>query len=245
LNLSLCLPFYRNQEMLAEQYRVWSCYPEAVKAKLEIVLVDDGSPQPAVDVPRPYGLPRLRIYRALDDRPWHQHGCRNLAAKEADGPWLGMTDMDHVWPAESLERLLARLETAEDKTAFRFRRVDAPFMKPTVDGHGRPKLHVNSFAITKAHFWTLGGYDEDLIGYGTDGYFRRRLGRFTDLRDISIIRYPREVIPDASSRPDTPMDPRVFRNAGRQSARNQVTLHRKRRTGEGPTVLAFPWERVL
>lgn len=247
-DLSLCLPFYRNPLMLAEQFRVWSAYPEDLKAQIEIVLVDDGSPEPALEVPRPDGLPPLRIYRVLKDIPWHQHGARNLAAKEAAGPWLLLTDMDHVVPAESLRDLFTVLACAGRADVFTFFRRDAPHGVPTTDGRGQLKPHVNTFALRKDHFWKVGGYDEDCVGYGTDGYFRARLNAASirrHLAGIPILRYPREVIPDASgSAPD--VDPRAFRNAGRRPVETLRNLARKRARGEcAPKTLAFAWERVL
>lgn len=245
--LSLCLPYYKNPGMLAEQFRVWAGYPYSLKAQLEIVLVDDASPQPALDVPRPDGLPPLRIYRVLEDILWHQHGARNLAAKEAACPWLFLTDIDHVVPAKTLEKLLPLLAESRYSSVYTFGRVDAPDLLPTLDGRGEKKPHCNTFAMTKAHFWTVGGYDEDCVGYGTDSYFRRRLltfGATTHLPKLHIIRYPREVIADANTTPPG-IDPKEFRAKSRRRQETKVRLQQKAQTGEGPKVLAFAWERVL
>lgn len=244
--LSLVQPYYRNPQMLAHQYATWAAYPPAAKAALEVVVVDDGSPEPAADVPRPNGLPTLRLYRVLEDRPWHQHGARNLGAHEATGPWLLLTDIDHVVSAESLAAILVLLEHADSRTAYTFYRVDAPHGLPTRNERGELKPHVNTFLLAKAHFWAVGGYDEDFVGYGTDSYFRGRLkaaGRMRHLETIAIERVPRTVIPDASSHAPG-VDPRVLRNRGRRPLENQRTLARKRRHGLGPTVLDFPWEAV-
>lgn len=238
--LSLCMAFYTNSAMLTEQYRVWAAYPEVVKRALEIVLVDDGSPDAALAVPRPDGLPPLRIYRVLEDQPWHQHGARNLAAYKAAGEWLLLTDMDHVVPARSMAALIERLSVAMPREVFTFFRVDAPTFTPKRDERGRLHPHPNTFAVRRTHFWAVGGYDEDCVGYGTDAFLRRRLdavSRVVHLDDVPVVRYSRDVIPDASTRAD--------RNAGRQTARNLQMLAEKRERQQGPTVMAFPWERVL
>jgi len=246
--IAYAMPYYKNPGMLAEQYRVWSAYPDDLKAAIEIVLVDDGSPQPAIDVLRPADLPPLRLYRVLEDRPWHQHGARNLAAHEAAAPWLLLTDMDHVVPPESLRDLLLVVAAAAPTDVFTFARVDAPDLRPTVDRHGAAKPHVNTFAIRRDHYWRVGGYDEDCVGYGTDGYFRHRLNAVSTRRHLAgvpIVRYPREVIADASScQPG--VNPRAFRDAGRRPAETARRQAAKRARGQqGPTILAFPWERVL
>jgi hypothetical protein len=233
--------------MLAEQFRVWAGYPAALKDQIEIVLVDDGSPEPARDVSRPDGLPVLRIYRVLVDRPWHQHGARNLAAREAVAPWLLLTDMDHVLPAASLASLLDVIDRASPNDVFTFHRLDAPQLSPTLNDRGEWKPHVNTYALRRAKFWRIGGYDEDAVGYGTDSYFRRRLyaeGPATHLADVPIIRYPREVIADASTCAPG-IDPRALRNAGRRSAETKARLREKAFRGERPKVLDFPWERAL
>lgn len=246
-SLSLCAPFYKNSLMLAHQYSIWASYDDRLKAQIEVVIVDDGSPSPALDVPRPEGLPALRIYRVLADIPWHQHGARNLAAKEAAAPWLFLTDMDHVLPGYTLDALLALVMVAPPDSVYTFARVDAPHGRPTLDARGERKPHANTFAINANHFWRVGGYDEDCVGYGTDGYFRSRLAassRLRHLKDLEIIRYPREVIPDASgSQPG--MDPKAFRHAGRRTVETRRRMAAKAAAKLPPKVLDFPWERVL
>jgi glycosyltransferase involved in cell wall biosynthesis len=240
--LSFVLPYYGNPGMLREQFRVWASYPARQKAQIEIVLVDDGSPEPedAARVARPMNLPFLRIYRVLEDRPWHQHAARNLGAREAIGPWLFLTDMDHVLPPASLAALLARLNY---DVVYTFPRLDAPDLTPKLKD-GLPHPHPNTFALTKRRYWEVGGYDEDCVGYGTDGFFRERLLRdrpAVHAYDVPIIRYAREVIPDASTR----TLPRKEGRDPEQRARNRALLAQKAHDGRGPTVLNFPWERVL
>jgi hypothetical protein len=233
--------------MLAKQFRVWASYAEAVKSQIEIVLVDDGSPDhPAVSVPRPDGLPSCRLYRVLVDLPWHQHGARNLAASEAEARWLFLSDMDHVLPAASVPALLDRLSSTED-ALYTFHRLDAPHLRPKVDTRGHLHPHPNTYLLTKARFWAIGGYDEDCVGYGTDGFFRDRLRAVptVHLDDVPVIRYPRDVIADASTVAPDGSDPRRFRDSARQTSRNQEMLAEKAIRGEGPSVLGFPWMREV
>ena len=99
--IALVMPYYMNGEMLRLQYRNFTSWPSRARNAIKIIIVDDGSPSdPAASVPRPYGLPELEIYRVIDDRPWHQHGARNLGAFEADREWLLLTDMDHMLEPE-------------------------------------------------------------------------------------------------------------------------------------------------
>lgn len=241
-SLSLIYPYYDNPQMLALHYGVWSQYPGDLKRKVEVLLIDDGSPlSPAIDVPRPAGLPNLRIYRVKVDIPWHQHGARNLGAKEADGQWLFMSDMDHVLPADSLRKLL---ECVNAGKIYTFARLDAWSMQPTMRPDGSPRLHPNSFAMTKALYWRIGGYDEDYCGlYGTDALFRDRAyqcGQERWLSDAPLLRYTRDIVPDASTRT-------LPRKEGRDPKAKAKIAERKFAEGRAREikVLAFAWERVL
>lgn len=240
--LSLIYPFYANPTMLREQYRIWAGYPEELKELIEVVIVDDGTPYPeaAVNVERPAGLPSLRIFRVLEDLPWHQHGARNLGAHAAAGGWLFLSDMDHVLPSPSLAALVPKLNY---EVVYTFRRLDAPTFAPTTK-NGRAHPHPNTFAMTRCRYWEVGGYDEDCTGYGTDSFFRARL--FADrqpvhLLDVPIVRYPRELVFDASTRTLPRKDGRPIGH--RQRLRALVA--QKAREGRKPTTLAFQWTRVL
>lgn len=225
--------------MLAIQYREWAAYPPDLKALIEILVVDDGSPtSPAADVPRPEGLPPFCLFRFETDIPWHQHAARNLGADRATGYWVFLSDMDHVLPAASLRKLLENVADRYD-VVYTFPRLDAPDLTPKLQ-NGKPHPHCNTFALRRSRFWDVGGYDEDLVGYGTDGYFRKRLwAKSLDvhLHDVPVVRYSRDVQPDASTRAD--------RDAARRRRENERIIAEKAASGAGPTVLATPWVQVI
>lgn len=243
--LTLIMPTYMNSRMLRLQYEGWAAWPEKLKRRVEIILVDDGSPDPAVKVKRPKGLPTLRIYRVTEDRPWHQHGARNLGADQAGEGWLLLTDMDHVLSEASAVSLLKMIDKGklDEDTIYMLDRVEADTGEPTRDGNGRPKPHPNSFVVTRDLYWKIGGYDEAFCGlYGTDSLFRARaftVGKRGHL-SIPLIRYWRDIVPDASTRT-------LPRKEGRQEGAKQAVLAAKAARGEADLVkvLQFPWERVL
>lgn len=242
--LSLVMPYYLNPEMLALQYGIWAQWPAAEKAQFEIIIVDDGSPIPAIDVPRPDGLPALSIYRVLEDRPWHQHAARNLGAHVAKGPWLLLTDMDHVLTRTAAHSLYRRLGKLDAGTAYFLHRVEADTGEPTIGSNGAPKPHPNSFVMTRDLYWRAGGYDEDYCGiYGTDGLFKARLfeeAKRGFLKHVPLVRYWRDILPDASTST-------LPRKEGRDPGAKQAVLAAKAAQGRAGqvTVLNFPWERVL
>jgi hypothetical protein len=242
--LSIVVPYYRNPTMLTEQYRIWSGYPPDLRQQIEVLIVDDGSPEPEraikVEAPPSALMPYTRIYEVLEDRPWHQHGARNLGAKEANGGWLFLTDMDHAISGASLRELLQRCNI---EVVYTFARINASDGQPKLTPNGESHPHPNIYAMPKALFWQAGGYDEDCTGYGTDSFFRRRLEHYTPfvhLRHVPIVRYGRDVIPDAST---TTLPRKEGRPVGhKRELRNMIAAKTAR--GEKPKTLDFPWRRV-
>lgn len=244
--LTLIYPYYNAPQMLATHLFSWALFPRDVLQHLAIIIVDDGSQQspalPVVEHFKDSKLP-LRLYRVKVDIPWNQHGARNLAAKEAPKGWMLMSDIDHTVPLQSIEWILhSKLDPGCFYTFKRMTRVPGGRMAPMLDKEGKPKPHPNTYLLTRNLFWNAGGYDEDFCGtYGGDGPFRRLLdktGRHVHLGNVSIVRWPREVISDASQQPE-------FRDA----YRGLYPTKFKEKGGsamEKPTTwVRFPWERLI
>lgn len=189
---TLVMAYYENPTMLAQQFAAISLLPAKLRDLLHVVIVDDGSPDyPAK--PEQIGCP-LQIWRMGVDVRWNQDACRNIGVHHAETNWLLLTDMDHLVPAATWERLLLR--RYDPGAAYRFARVSAPDLAPY-------KPHPNSWFLTRELFERAGGYDESFAGlYGTDAMFRDQIAAAaTDVVMLkeTLIRYPREVIADAST----------------------------------------------
>lgn len=232
-DLTLVLPYYENPTMLVRQQAEWSSYSDDLKSRLHVVVVDDGSPEhPARSVWKPAGLASSALYRCLVDVRWNWLFCRNLAVSKATTEWVLMTDIDHVLPATTLRSLLTR--ELNPRRAYRLSRVDAPDLTPY-------KPHPNTWLMTRVLFDRIGGYDERFSGfYGTDGEFRDRVlehAKVEMLPDL-MVRYPREVIADASTTRYGRKEPHDKPNVKRIIAeRGPSGLWETQR-------LTFPWERV-
>lgn len=195
LGLSLVIAYYENPEMLAFQYHEWAKYPEALKRRIELIIVDDGSPlNPAVAVSRPGNLPQLSIFRILQDVPWNQDAARNIGAFEAEAPWLLLTDIDHVAPPETVEALLAMEKIPE--SFYSLGRIK-------FDSNEAREPHPNSYLMGKELYWKIGGHDEDFAGiYGKDFLFRKRAQRIateTALPALALARVGTTLVPDAGT----------------------------------------------
>lgn len=217
-DLTIVLPHFQNLGMWAEQQRVWAAYPASLRAHLHVVVVDDCSPEGHWPTPSSVtvdGLASLRMYRLQDKKRWNWLACRNLGAKVATTEWVLLTDMDHGVPLETMVRLLCDVNGAGEPVkkllasdAYQFKRVTATKPWPySLRDCTEYKRHNDTWLLTKQMFFDrrIGGYDERLSGcYGTSGEFRDRViatVRANVILPEVVVRYPREVIADASTHP--------------------------------------------
>jgi hypothetical protein len=245
--VTLCVPFYRNSHMLESQLHKWQQYP----SKLQIIVVDDGSPEPAKPIIQANAsaelLSRIRLYRIMVDVPWNREEARNLAAKQAETSWLIQIDIDHVLPWADAHELLNF--QPDPKHWYRFprwrvgkadetRKKDA--LRPDVE-FGKIHPHVDSYLIRKETYMDVGGYDlafSGCLGGGSD--FLKRLEAVEEPKllpdNISLHVYTRSEVKDASdwslSR-DT--------NEGKRRARAKQASRREYEK----CAVRSPWERQL
>lgn len=236
-DVTLCLPYYMNPGMLRLQYENLAGLPDELKAHLRLIVVDDGSPRdPALPPPADIGLP-VEIFRIGVDVRWNQDAARNIAAHEARDGWLLLTDIDHLPPSWTLRAVLR--DRLDGHCVYRFARATAPELTPY-------KPHPNSWLMTRAMYWAAGGYEERTAGfYGTDGPWRDQVAAAADAcggsviqRKDVLIRYPREVVADASTT-----------TYARKTDADRDNIRRIRaeiaESGDiAPRTLTFPYERV-
>ncbi|MCW2990271.1 MAG: hypothetical protein JWM73_865 [Solirubrobacterales bacterium] len=99
------MPAYRAQATIRES--VESALAQTV-ADLEVIVVDDGSPEPMADVLAGLDDPRLRILRHARNR--RAPAARNTALAAARAPLVSQLDADDLWEPDYLERVLPRFE---------------------------------------------------------------------------------------------------------------------------------------
>lgn len=212
--LTLVLPHFQNLGMWAEQQKVWASYRPEMRERLHVIVVDDCSPEGLYPTPESVtveGLASLRIMRLQEKKRWNWPACRNLGAKLATTDWMVLTDIDHVIPPSTMGTILNM--KLDPFSAYQFERVTAtktwPYERMECTDY---KPHNDSFLLTRGLFFDhrVSGYDERLSGcYGTSGEFRDRLKNASkkhlqgkdELLPCPIVRYPREIIADASTHP--------------------------------------------
>lgn len=247
-NFTLIFPYYRNPLMLQFHLEmVWGMYPAGIK----VIVVDDGSPDPArpvIERSLDQGYCEaldLRLYRITVDLPWNREGARNLGAHVAETEWIVQLDIDHTLAPTSAAALLA-FKPNPDRwyrlTRFRVGEADETRLKdklPREARYGRVKPHIDSYLMRRAAYLDLGGYDEDFVGcLGGGTNFLKRADRAMPVDmlpdDISLCVHTRHSVPDASDL-----------HLSRDTSRGKEIGRQKEQAGlPRPTnPLRFPWVR--
>jgi hypothetical protein len=240
-DLTIIVPFYRNCQMLQRQHWEWNQYPKGVR----IVVVDDGSPEPANALLKDSPLgDQLRVYRIQEDIPWNRNGARNLGANVAETKWIIQIDIDHILPADSLRQLLTKNLSLKGWYRFaRFRcgRADETRRKDAVADDvefAQIRPHGDSYLCPKELYWKAGGYNEDFSGcLGGGSPFLKVLedeGPVKVLEDVCLHVYTRDKIQDAS-------DFTLSRDVSEYKRRKAAMKGHYR--GKNP--LRFSWAQVL
>lgn len=151
--VSIIVPTYNEKEHVADL--VDSLY-EAIAAPLEVIIVDDASPDGTADIAETLPQPGLRVIRRK---------ARGLAAAfhrgilEADGDIIGWMDADMTMPAEVMNKLVEQLDEYHIALGSRY-----------VEGgsdNRHPLRTQASRAINSLARWVLGGnvrdYDSGFI----------------------------------------------------------------------------------
>lgn len=228
MNYTVILPYYNNHAQLLLWLEEFRGYDDRWK----MIVVDDGSTIPL----QPYlsWNDRVRLYRVKEDKPWNQHGARNLGAHVADYGWLFMTDIDHIMSARDANSLLeSKLDPAKYYMFNRRNIVTKEAKDP----------HPNTFLLQRSVFWKSGGYDEDFCGtYGGDRQFQNLLNYVATHEHNPIIvldYYPRSDFPEAGTQT-------LGRKESEYHEKYKVILNQKKMSGQmkPDTHLRFAWERV-
>lgn len=149
----------------------------------ELIIVDDGSLNPIDNFVKPSD--KLKLYRVGSDIGFNSHGCRNLIMSQASNNWVVMIDIDRCFKDPSYAFDSIRKRQLLTKARYLFI-VHVPQW-----GHG---IHpsVNDYLIHKDHFFSAGGYDEEIVGqrWGDRQYFEQLLtagGTELIMHDIDIM----------------------------------------------------------
>jgi hypothetical protein len=249
--ISVIVPYYRNVEMLKEHLRTWMRYPLEVRAQMRLIVVDDGSPEPASHVFGEFPqLTGVELYRIHPDIPWNRGGARNLGSTVTTDEWLLHMDIDHILPVQAAEVLATFMSVPPSHSdwyrfeRYRYGMADETRKKDKIDPaakFGKIKPHIDSYLCRRSLYWKVGGYDEDYSGcLGGGSPFLQQLERAAPVQvlpePICLHVYTRDTCPDAS-------DFSLSRDTSEYSRRRRAKEARGDTKAKNP--LRFSWGRVL
>jgi GT2 family glycosyltransferase len=179
--VSVVIPVYNGERFLWESLQ--SVFAQSYQ-DYEIICVDDGSKDASLAILNEY---RDRI-KVLQQANTGQAGARNAGAKTGIGKYLAFLDQDDRWYRQKLERQVAILEanseaimvhcdmdwideaghvTQRSLVSASRRSVHKGVTMPQLVGWD-PCIYPSTMLIRRVAFDRVGGFDQELGGYGED-----------------------------------------------------------------------------
>ena len=195
----------------------------------ELFVVDDGSSlYPIEDFIDEIDYSNLTVYKVTKDYGFNSHGCRNLIGKMSKNDWIIFMDSDRVmnYPDDMMKNIKSRTNL---KTNTRYRLI------VTTNLHAS----VNDYFIHREHFFSAGGYDEELQGIrnGDRSFFRQLLaagGKERVLYDCEI-----RFLRGPSTRKEASKNDRFM-------TKKEEDLLQQRESSPNPNkpILMFEWKKL-
>jgi glycosyltransferase involved in cell wall biosynthesis len=202
----------------------------------ELIIVDDGSSDEYHILNYVKPSEKIKLYRVKYDYGFNSHGCRNLIMKESLNEFVVLVDSDRkIYDPEYSFNTIKNMSLKKNMI-YRF---VCHFLKI---GHYTHESE-NDFLISKNHFFSVGGYDEELIGYrGGDYCFFKQLRNFGDeeiLYEINLLIQRPSSSTIANKKIISEKDIKFLDS-------DKIDIIRKRKSNPEPNkkILTFEWEKL-
>lgn len=177
--LTLAIMHDSSPSLLLRHQRILRSYPPAVRARVHLLIIDDGSPtglDAASHVPPTLGPPRfasLAIVRIDQQLAWNTGGARNLAFHLARTRRVLVLDVSTPAPPKVIAAALRLPARSLDGTPlvhrFGCEQQDHHTGTKTHSHHGsndklEPSIAPVAMLIHRRSYWAAGGCDEDFTG---------------------------------------------------------------------------------
>lgn len=259
-DLTLVIPCYFDQSSagsVLSLLRTYESYADDVLARVCFVVVDDGSP---LRWTLPHYELNLTWLRINENIRWNNGGARNLGAVFARSDKILLSDLDYIFPQETLRAILRKKTLG--KRMYKFWCVDYEMgcgrpMRPlrkftamlkgqSITRNGRPMgKHDNTFLLSRGRFLELFGYDEEFSGeYGMEDVYFALFHRCNGTRTL----YFSPAYPCITRAVDRD---RAYHSLSRKSEHNDKIFLRKKRElhtvqggGHSRIFLNFTWRTL-
>ena len=250
LGLTLVHPYFGEKKRFVYMYdNYWSKYPQNIKDKLHIVLVDDcGTPAIHTLMSGRKCDFNLTIFRITDNLKYNTAGALNVGSVEASTDFILQMDSDCVLDLEMMGKLMQTDPMLNWMYKFRRKRItDDPNLRRT------DRYLPCANLLHKDVFKAVHGFDEDFTGARSGGYgyfdnhfdhkvlaqkFRRAV-----IDGIIVTEYMESLVEPGES--TGPLGVGVHRTA-RHNEINR-SLYRRKCNGlvpENHSILRFKYEKV-
>lgn len=165
--LTIIHPYFGEKKRFNFMYDTyWSRYPQKIKDKLSILIVDDCGTPAMHDLMKGKECDfNLTIWRITDDLKYNTPGALNLGSVKAETNYMFQMDSDCAMEADMLDRLMEMSPMPNHIYKFRRNRItDNPEKKKLTRYLPCANL------LDKEAFNLVGGFDEDFTGSRSGGY---------------------------------------------------------------------------
>ena len=136
----------------------------------ELIIVDDGSSlYPIEKVLKEYlNHKKLKLFKVTKDYGFNSHGCRNLIMTQTSNDFVILMDCDRLMVNPKYMCNIIKTKKLRKDCRYRF---VVHLDKLGIGTHPS----VNDYLIHKDHFFSVGGYDEEIIGVrsGDRSFFKQ------------------------------------------------------------------------
>lgn len=102
--VSIVIPVFNAEKFVGKTI---SSVLEQTYKELEILIVDDGSPDRSIEICRQFNDPRIRIIKQANRG---LAGARNTGIRHATGDYIALVDADDLWTKDKIEKHVNHLE---------------------------------------------------------------------------------------------------------------------------------------
>jgi glycosyltransferase involved in cell wall biosynthesis len=102
--VSVVIPVFKAEDFVA---RTVSSVLSQTYSELEVIIVDDGSPDKSIDVCRQFSDPRIKIIQQTNRG---LAGARNTGIRQSAGDYIALIDADDLWTLDKIEKHVKHLD---------------------------------------------------------------------------------------------------------------------------------------